>query len=131
MGKLAKLSDFELEVMQLFWRLGEATTPELHKEIQSGRDVAYSTVRTIVDRLEQKGAIRRQDRPGRAITFRPKLKQSKVSESLVKGFVSRIFAGEPRSLFSQLLNDESLDEQDIEYLETLIAVKKREIQSKP
>lgn len=125
-----KLSDFELEVMQVLWQMREATTPELHTAIQTTRDVAYSTVRTIVDRLEQKGAIKRHAKQGRAISFKPLLKQSRMSKSLVKGFVTKLFAGESRSLFSQLLEDESLDDEDIRYLEALIARKKRAMRDK-
>ena len=125
-----ELSDFELEVMQLFWQLGEASTPRLHKEISKKRDVSYSTVRTIVDRLEKKDAIQRKTMDGRAISFQPKLEQEKVSYSLVKNFVRRIFSGESRSLFSHLLEDESLDEDDIKYLESLLARKKNAIRSK-
>ena len=113
--------------MRLLWGMGEATTPELHKAIQDNRVVAYSTVRTIVDRLEQKGAIERQKTGRRALTYRPKLKEARVSRSLVQKFVRTAFDGESRALFSHLLADESLDEDDIEYLESLIADKKRDL----
>ena len=51
------LSDFELEVMQLFWKCGEATAPQVHKIIEQKRDVKYSTIKTIIDRLEKKKAL--------------------------------------------------------------------------
>ena len=47
------LSDFEFEVMQLFWEMKEATAPQIHKIIEQRRDVKYSTVKTIIDRLER------------------------------------------------------------------------------
>ena len=49
-----KLSDFELEVMQLLWRQGECSAPELHQLIEKNKTVTYSTVKTIIDRLEKK-----------------------------------------------------------------------------
>ena len=107
--------------------MGEASTPQLHEAIRQDRDVGYSTVRTIVDRLERKNAIKRSELTGRAITFRPTLVQSKVSRSLVQSFVDRVFVGEPRPLFSHLLEYESLDVDDIDYLEVLLAKKKREL----
>ena len=42
------LSDFELEVMQLFWQLDEATAPQVHKIIEKKREVKYTTVKTII-----------------------------------------------------------------------------------
>lgn len=122
-----KLSDFELEVLQLLWQLKEASTPELHQVIAAGREVSYSTVRTIVDRLEQKGAIERSAQEGRAISFRPLFVEAQVSKSLVQTFIQRVFAGEPRPLFSHLLENESLTEEDINYLESLLAKKKGEL----
>ena len=127
MAKSTKLSEFELEVMQLLWQLGEASTPQLHERILLDRDVGYSTVRTIVDRLERKKAIRRTEQRGRAITFVPALNQSNVSRSLVQSFVERVFAGEPKPLFSHLLESESIDANDIEYLENLLAKRKRQL----
>jgi BlaI family penicillinase repressor len=53
-----KLSVFELEVLSLLWQSKESTAPELHKAICLSKSVTYSTVKTIVDRLEEKGAIK-------------------------------------------------------------------------
>ena len=122
-----KLSDFELEVLQLLWRMKEASTPQLHQVIAGGREVSYSTVRTIVDRLEQKGAIERSAQEGRAICFRPLFAEAQVSKSLVQTFIQRVFAGKPRPLLSHLLENESLTEEDIDYLESLLAKKKGEL----
>ena len=122
-----KLSDFELEVLQLLWQMKEASTPELHQVIASGREVSYSTVRTIVDRLEQKGAIERCAQEGRAISFRPLFAEDQVSRSLVQTFIQKVFAGKPRPLLSHLLENESLTEEDFSYLESLLARKKGEL----
>ena len=122
-----KLSDFEFEVLQLLWQMNEASTPELHQVIAGGRDVSYSTVRTIVDRLEQKGAIERCAHEGRAISFRPLLGEAQVSKSLVQAFIERVFAGKPRPLLSHLLENESLNLDDVRYLESLLAKKKGEL----
>lgn len=124
-NKQLKLSDFELEVLQLFWQLEQASAPEIHKKIQSNRNVTYSTVRTIIDRLEQKGAIERFDQSGRAIIFRPAVAQSEVSKPLLRAFIKRVFGEDTRPLISHLFEYESLDDNDIKYLESLIAAKKR------
>ncbi|MCE2461232.1 MAG: BlaI/MecI/CopY family transcriptional regulator, partial [Pseudomonadales bacterium] len=49
-----KLSEFELDVMQQIWRNEECSAPEVHRELGEARDVTYSTVKTIIDRLERK-----------------------------------------------------------------------------
>jgi BlaI family penicillinase repressor len=124
---MVRLSDFELEVLHLLWQFGEASTPELHQAISTERDLAYSTVRTIVSRLEQKGAIERCDQKGRALTFRPLISQEQASKSLIKSFVKKTFAGKSRPLLNHLLEAEALSREDIEYLESILARKKRDL----
>lgn len=122
-----KLSDFELEVLQLLWRLEKSSTPEIHREIATKRDVKYSTVRTIVDRLEQKKAIKRLPQQGRAVVFKPLLTKTEVSLPMTRKFVERVFGGDSRPLLSHLLDNEALSTQDLEYLESVIAQKKSEL----
>jgi BlaI family penicillinase repressor len=66
-----RLSEFELDVMAHFWTDGELSAPELFERIGSERGVAHSTVKTIVDRLEEKGAIERVANRGRTIVYAP------------------------------------------------------------
>jgi len=124
-----KLSDFELEVLQHLWRLEQASTPEIHREISASREVNYSTVRTIVDRLERKGAIARLGHAGRAVVFKPLLTNTQVSVPMTRRFVERVFGGDARPLLSHLLDDEALSSEDLAYLESVIARRKSEIKN--
>ncbi|MDJ0836417.1 MAG: BlaI/MecI/CopY family transcriptional regulator [Acidobacteriota bacterium] len=121
-----KLSDFELEVMQFFWKEGEAIVPDLHAAIAADRRVSYSTVKTIVDRLEEKGAVKRIRTYGRTILYGPAVTRDKVTRPLVKDFVHRLFNGRVRPMISQVLADEELSLDDLAYLEALIAKKKQQ-----
>lgn len=122
-----KLSDFELEVLQHLWGLKQASTPQIHREIAASRKVAYSTVRTIVDRLEQKGAIERLPQRGRAVIFQPLITRAEVSLPLAKRFVEKVFGGDSRPLLSHLLDDEALNAEDLAYLESVIQKRKSEL----
>ena len=122
-----KLSDFELEVLQHLWDLKQASTPELHRKISKIRDVKYSTVRTIVDRLERKQAIELVAQKGRAQVFRPLLSKADVSLPMARKFVDRVFGGDSRPLLSHLLDNTTLDAEDIAYLESVIARRKSEL----
>lgn len=120
-----KLSDFELEVMQLLWVSGEASAPHLHQEIAAKREVAYSTVRTIVDRLVAKGAIAAAGRSGRTVLFRPVITEQEVRAPLTRRFVERVFGGQTRPLLSQLVENEALSDADIRYLQKLLEDKRQ------
>ena len=120
-----RLSEFELDVMAHFWSDRELSAPELFERIGSERGVAYSTVKTIVDRLEQKGAIERVANRGRTIVYAPVIKRERLRKPLVKTFVRRMFGDDLRPLFAQLLQDEKLSEEELKYVRELVAEAER------
>ena len=85
-----KLSDFELQVMQVFWERGELTSPEVHEIVSQDHEAAYSTVKTIIDRLEKKGALRRARNYGRTILFAPVIEKDQLSRPMVKDFIHNL-----------------------------------------
>lgn len=121
------LSDFELEVMQLFWSEGEVTAPKIHKIIEKRRDVKYSTVKTIIDRLEKKNAIKRSRTEGRVIFYAAVMAKQSIKKPLIKDFIDRVFLGKSRPLAAHILEEETLDLEDIEYLESLLKKRKQEL----
>lgn len=118
------LSNFELEVMRLIWRDREVIVPDLHRELAAERDLSYSTVKTIVDRLEEKGAIKRLRTYGRTILYGPAIAEKALAKPLVNDLLRRLFGGEARPLISHLLKDENLSLDDLAYLEEVIARKR-------
>lgn len=120
-----RLSDFELDVMAHFWRDGTLSAPELYERLGEARNVTYSTVKTIVDRLEEKGAIERVASRGRTIFYEPAIRQERIRKPLVKSFLRRLFGDDLRPLFAQLLRDEKLSDAELEYLHELVAETRR------
>lgn len=125
-----KLSNLELEVMRLIWRDKEVIVPELHEELEKDRDISYSTVKTIVDRLEDKKAIERIRTYGRTILYGPVINESALARPMVNDLLRRLFAGEARPMISHLLKDEELSHDDLEYLQSQIAEKQKKMEKK-
>jgi len=121
------LSNFELEVMQLFWEMSEATAPQIHKIIEQRRDVKYSTVKTIIDRLEKKQSIKRCKTEGRTIYYSPVNEKKSVRTPLIKEFINKVFLGESRPLAAHILEKEDLNLEDIEYLESVLKERKKDL----
>ncbi|WP_111979780.1 BlaI/MecI/CopY family transcriptional regulator [Algibacillus agarilyticus] len=119
-----KLSEFELDVMQIFWEQGPCSASAAHKVISESKKTAYTTVKTIVDRLEEKGAIKRVGNEGRSIVYSAAVKQEAMSQSVLPDFLKRFFGGNSRNLVAHLIDDEKLSEDDIEYLQHYLANKK-------
>ncbi|MDH5432311.1 MAG: BlaI/MecI/CopY family transcriptional regulator [Gammaproteobacteria bacterium] len=127
MTKPIDLSDFELEVMQLFWQYPESTAPEIHKLIEQLRPVSYSTIKTIIDRLEKKQAISRSRQQGRTIYYFPLIEKNQLRKPMIKDFIKRVFLGESKPLVAHILKEEALSLDDISYLELLLEQKKKEL----
>jgi BlaI family transcriptional regulator, penicillinase repressor len=115
-----RLSEFELDVMTHFWRDRRLSAPELFARLGDERGVTYSTVKTIIDRLERKGAIERVASRGRTIFYVPAIKQERIRKPLVKSFLRRLFGDDLRPLFAQLLRDEKLSDEELEYVRRLV-----------
>jgi len=122
-----ELSDFELEVMQLFWGSPESSAPQIHQIIEQSRSVSYSTVKTIIDRLEKKGALNRSKQEGRTIYYSPLVQKNQLRKPMIKDFIKRVFLGESKPLVAHILQEEELSLDDISYLESLLEQRKKEL----
>ena len=121
-----RLSDFELDVMQTFWHSEECSAPAVHQAISGLRDVTYSTVKTIIDRLERKGALARSRQDGRTIYYRADVSPDAVQQSMLERLVTHLFAGDRRPLLNYLLRDEQLSAEEYRYLDGLLAQHRRQ-----
>jgi BlaI family penicillinase repressor len=115
-----KLSDLQLDILKVLWARQQATTSEVHQALASSRDLAYTTVATLLKRLEEKGAIGHQQ-DGRQYVFFPKVEESEVRSSMVIKLLERLFRGDPAALVNHLLGDERLAESDLRQFEDLIS----------
>ena len=115
-----RLSEFEIDVLTRFWDRGRLSAPELFREMGESRGVTYSTIKTIVDRLEEKGAIRRVDTQGKTIIYDAAVARERVRKPLVESFVRRMFGDDRKPLFAQLLREEKLSDEEIAYLRRLV-----------
>lgn len=119
-----KLSEFELDVMNIFWKVGQLSAPQVHEFIKPEKSVSYSTVKTIIDRLEQKAALKRCSLQGRTIYYAAAIERESLSTPMLKGFLKRMFAGNPHKMVAQLLDNEKLNNEEIEQLESMLAAQK-------
>ena len=113
--KLPALGERELDIMQQLWRLGSATVGEVHQGLGDG--VAYNTVQTMLNRLEEKGLVRR-DASDRAHRYRPLLKEQTAVGGAIRRLATRFFDGSAEALATRLV--EELDEEEIERLRAVI-----------
>lgn len=114
--KSVKLTKFELEIMDALWRLGAASVREIQESLPEKRRPAYTTVQTIVYRLEEKGAVRRAKKIGNAHIFEPEVSRQSAYRRVIDDVLD-IFGGSPQPLMSHLIETGKLSLEDVRALE--------------
>src|SRR5262249_18963998 len=111
-----RLSKAEARILEQFWKLGTASVREILDSLPEDEQVAYTTVQTLVYRLEEKGAVRKVKKIGNAQLFEPTLSQSEFRSRLVRELLD-LFGGSPRLLVSSLLETGTLTLRDLKALQ--------------
>ena len=89
---MKKLSDAEWALMEALWEARRATARALTARLAAERGWAYSTVKTMLDRLADKGAVRAR-RVGRGVEFSPAISPERARRGAWRGFVDTVFGG--------------------------------------
>ncbi len=123
--KASELTERELEVMHLFWNRGEQTVAAARDDLAAkGRDLAYTTVATLVRILVDKGFLEQKndDRPFRFQAIRS---FEDVSGNLLTDLVRRVFGGSREQLLVRLMEQRHLTPRERAVLQSILAEKKR------
>ena len=91
----------ELLCLRALWRLGEGTVHDVRKAVSKERVLAYTTVMTLLDRLEKRGFAARR-KPGRSYLYRPKVSRDAMREHALKHLLDGFFDGSPDALLNFL-----------------------------
>jgi BlaI family penicillinase repressor len=115
MTRLPDLSRFELQCLRKLWDRGEATIGEIRRDLTD--PPTYSTVRKIVERLEEKGAVVRVRKHERAWVYRSTIKPSAMIRKEIRRFLDVAFDGAAAPLVAQLADMKEVTLEDLRELE--------------
>jgi len=87
----------ELECLKALWGIGEGTVRDVRDVMVGNRNLAYTTVMTVLDRLEKRGGVSRK-KQGRSFVYVPKLSREELRRFAVKEVVDRFFEGSEEAL---------------------------------
>ncbi|HET7711189.1 MAG TPA: BlaI/MecI/CopY family transcriptional regulator [Thermoanaerobaculia bacterium] len=116
-----QLTRFELEVMEILWRLGESSIRQVQEAIAKKKRPAYTTVQTIFLRLEQKGAVRRTRKIGNAFLFEPVMTRQSAYRRMVDQLLE-LFGGSAQPVVSHLMETGKLTLEDLRAIEQAAAL---------
>jgi len=112
-----RLSKAEARILEQYWKLGTSSVREILESLPEEERVAYTTVQTLVYRLEQKGALRRVKKIVNAQIFEAAIDRSEFRGRLVRDLLD-LFGGSPRLLVSNLLETGTITLKDLKSLES-------------
>jgi len=123
--KIAPISEAESVVMEVFWAHGALPAEEVFAALQGHGKWQEPTVKTLLNRLLKKGALRAR-KDNRRYVYSPVLTRDAWLSSESRGFLGRLFGGRVAPLVSHFSQHRKLDRKDIEDLKRLIRELDRE-----
>lgn len=115
-----KIPKSEFQILQQLWAIGPASVREIHESLPEEKRPAYTTVQTLVARLEQKGAISRVKKIGSAYVFRAVFSKQSVQKRLVSELLE-LFGGSAVPVMSHLIDAGKLTLADLKEAEERLA----------
>src|ERR1700759_3099992 len=107
-----RLSRVELKIMETMWQHGRLAIREIQEHLPKGKALAYSTVQTMVYRLEAKGVVRRASKIGNAHIFEAVISRISAQRRLADEFLA-LFGG-TRPVMAHLIETGKLTREDME-----------------
>lgn len=100
----------ELECLKVLWKLGEGNVRQVQTILTEQRTLAYTTVMTVLDRLEKRGAATRR-KQGRSFVYAPKIPRAVMRKAAVQRLLADFFDGSPDSLREFLLTPQETPQE--------------------
>ena len=122
--KVHRLGDLQLKIMKVLWDRNEATVADVHQALNLDRDLAYTTVATMLRKMEARGLARHRV-DGRSFVYRPAVGSDAVTRGMSDHLLDRLFEGSLADLVTHLLTTREVSREELSKLEKLIAERKK------
>lgn len=122
--KIHRLGDLQLRIMQILWARAEATVGEVHEALSAERDLAYTTVATMLRKMEARGLVKHR-LDGRSFVYRAAVGEDAVSRGMADHLVDRLFEGSLSDMVHHLLTTREVSREELSKLEKMIVDMKK------
>ena len=116
---LDDLGDLQAFVMEVVWKLREATVEQVRSKFRRVKPPAYTTVLTVMQKLERAGWLKHR-REGRAYVYSASRTRAERASLSLQRFVKRVFGGDAKRVLQHLLETEELSEADLAEIRKMI-----------
>ena len=119
------VTELQLALLRVLWSRGEATVAEVQEGLRPQRELAATTVATLLGRLVKRGIVAHRT-AGRQYVYRAEVTEEEVQRAVATG-VAELFEGDVASLVSHLLSTRDVNASDLERVKRLIEAKEAEL----
>ena len=130
MARGLQISDAEWAVMEPIWAAGPSTAADVIKALRAMHDWNHSTIRTLLARLVEKGALA-YDVDGSRYIYRAAVSRRQCVRQEGRSFLEKAFGGDVAALVAHFVEESSLDRDQIAQLRQLLARKKGPGEKRP
>lgn len=118
-------TELEWHILRILWDNGPAPVRDVRDALAEFRDLAYTSVMTVMNIMTKKGYLRRE-KVGASYVYHPLIKWEPTAHRMVEDLVERVFDGSPAALMLHLLETRDLDDEELKELRKLIQRKAKE-----
>lgn len=121
----SKITDSELKIMKYLWEEDkEVTISEIRKALQLRSNWEYSTIKTLLHRLCEKGVVNSQKRD--AYYFYPLVTKDEYKEHITQVLINKLYSGNAKNLIASLIGSHKLNSRDLDELRKMFKVGKED-----
>ncbi len=118
-----RLGRLELKIMNVVWSRGKTTVHEVRDELSQGRKPAYSTILTMMRKLEAKGYLTHEV-DDRTYVYESTISRRAVRHGLLGDLVDRLFEGSSSLLLTSLVEQDRISDQELNEIKKLVKKRK-------
>src|SRR5579863_440304 len=123
MPDAVQISDSEWDVMEPIWQAGACTAADVIKQLRATHDWNHSTIRTLLARLVEKGALT-YDVDGSRYIYRAAVSRERCVRQEGRSFLDKVFGGDVTALLAHFVSEAALEPDQIAQLRQLLNDKK-------
>lgn len=122
-----RLADLQMAIMQVLWSRGESTVAEVREGLLPGRELAHTTVSTMLTKMHRNGQVARK-MTGRSLFYRAAIEQDRVGRSMAADLTARLCGGDVVQMVCHLFDGCQVSKDDLSRVKRLIRQKERELE---
>jgi predicted transcriptional regulator len=123
---MQRLGDLQLKIMKVLWEKSEATVAEVHENLSTEVELAYTTIATMLRKMEARGLVSHES-VERKFIYRPRVNAREVASKMSAHFIEGLFEGSLANMVSHLLKTQEISREELDRLAKLIAEQKKKL----